>query len=299
MLTSNLTPTFASLARRAGNPVTDAIAGDLVATPTNGPTCSADGISLDGSDDFVNLDDWEWGGATSIEAYVKYDADCDSTCPSGSFGDNCQHEIRDVNNHSNLFNAISNADYGGSVGNNIVSDGSVVRVEQGGYSGSPYAHSSLVYFLVDKYIDLVCTAEPHSCVLDGNNQRTIMEIYGTGSGTMKIAGFMFDDGNSGSSGGGLNVRGIVVLELCQFKGNSSVNGGANYAYSSSTQLDTYGVSYEANTATIGGNDIYIFGSTVTVHTTCPDNWSGSPTTGSSLDITNYGTLSGTASKAPT
>ena len=44
-----------------------------MATPKNGPTCSADGISLDGNDDYVDIDDWEWGGATSIEVYVKYD----------------------------------------------------------------------------------------------------------------------------------------------------------------------------------------------------------------------------------
>ncbi|GMH70764.1 hypothetical protein TL16_g05489 [Triparma laevis f. inornata] len=57
-----------------GSPVTDSVAGDLDARPTSGPTCSADGISLDGSNDHVNLDDWEWGGTTSFEVYVKYDS---------------------------------------------------------------------------------------------------------------------------------------------------------------------------------------------------------------------------------
>ncbi|GMI18317.1 hypothetical protein TrLO_g6179 [Triparma laevis f. longispina] len=52
-----------------GSPVTDSIAGDLVATPMNGPTCSADGLGLDGSDDWADIDDWEWGGTTSFEVY--------------------------------------------------------------------------------------------------------------------------------------------------------------------------------------------------------------------------------------
>lgn len=40
----------------------------------NGPTCSADGLSLDGTDDWADIDDWEWGGITSFEVYVKYDS---------------------------------------------------------------------------------------------------------------------------------------------------------------------------------------------------------------------------------
>ncbi|GMH50045.1 hypothetical protein TrVE_jg3029, partial [Triparma verrucosa] len=57
-----------------GNTVTDSIAGDLVATPKNGPICGADGLRLDGNDDYADVDDWEWGGTTSIEVYVKYDS---------------------------------------------------------------------------------------------------------------------------------------------------------------------------------------------------------------------------------
>ena len=40
----------------------------------NGPTCSADGIVLDGNDDYLDIDDWEWGGAVAFEVYVKYDS---------------------------------------------------------------------------------------------------------------------------------------------------------------------------------------------------------------------------------
>ncbi|GMH73473.1 hypothetical protein TrST_g4716 [Triparma strigata] len=57
-----------------GGTVTDNIAGDLVATPVNGPVCGADGLRLDGNNDYADIDDWEWGGTTSIEVYVKYDS---------------------------------------------------------------------------------------------------------------------------------------------------------------------------------------------------------------------------------
>ncbi|GMH97446.1 hypothetical protein TrST_g12666 [Triparma strigata] len=52
----------------------DIIAGDLVATPKNGASCGADGLRLDGNNDYADIDDWEWGGTTSIEVYVKYDS---------------------------------------------------------------------------------------------------------------------------------------------------------------------------------------------------------------------------------
>ena len=55
-----------------GDGVTDGIAGDLVATSMNGPTCTAYGIALDGSNDYLDISGWEWGGATSFEVYVKY-----------------------------------------------------------------------------------------------------------------------------------------------------------------------------------------------------------------------------------
>ncbi|GMI00560.1 hypothetical protein TrLO_g8322 [Triparma laevis f. longispina] len=145
---------------------------------------------------------------------------------------NVAGEIRDVDNQSDLFNTISNCYSEPCDTGNLytVSDGSVVRVAQSGYTGSPYAATYAVYYLSDKYIDLVCTAEPHSFVLDRNNQRRIMMIGRTGSDTMTITGFMFDDGSTTLTWGGMFVY----------------NG----------------------------------------------DWSSSPTTGSSLDALNWGTLSG-------
>mmetsp|Transcript_41208 Transcript_41208/g.110031 ORF Transcript_41208/g.110031 Transcript_41208/m.110031 type:complete len:218 (+) Transcript_41208:601-1254(+) len=36
--------------------------GGLTATLVNGAQCTTDGIVFDGSDDYVDLEDWEWGG---------------------------------------------------------------------------------------------------------------------------------------------------------------------------------------------------------------------------------------------
>ncbi|GMH59965.1 hypothetical protein TL16_g02934 [Triparma laevis f. inornata] len=38
----------------------------------NGASCGADGLSLDGSNDWADIDDFEIGGTSSIEVYVKY-----------------------------------------------------------------------------------------------------------------------------------------------------------------------------------------------------------------------------------
>ncbi|GMI22645.1 hypothetical protein TrCOL_g1248 [Triparma columacea] len=46
----------------------------LKATAKNGATCSTEGMVFDGVNDWVDIDDWEWGGTTSIEVYVKYDS---------------------------------------------------------------------------------------------------------------------------------------------------------------------------------------------------------------------------------
>ncbi|GMI13460.1 hypothetical protein TrLO_g4196 [Triparma laevis f. longispina] len=59
-------------------------AGISKATPMNGPTCSdgdgyyddgisRDGIFLDGVDDYVDIDNFKFGGPMSVEVYVKYD----------------------------------------------------------------------------------------------------------------------------------------------------------------------------------------------------------------------------------
>ena len=49
-------------------------ASDLQATLMNGATCSPYGVSFDGVDDYVDIDDWEWGGALTIEVSVRFES---------------------------------------------------------------------------------------------------------------------------------------------------------------------------------------------------------------------------------
>ena len=54
---------------------TGADGAGISATAVNGATCSNAGIVLDGVNDYLNVDPWEFGGESmTVEAYVKYDA---------------------------------------------------------------------------------------------------------------------------------------------------------------------------------------------------------------------------------
>ncbi len=46
----------------------------IIATAVNGATCSSDGMVFDGTDDYVDVTPWPFGGEPmTVEAYVKYD----------------------------------------------------------------------------------------------------------------------------------------------------------------------------------------------------------------------------------
>eukprot|EP00519_Triparma_laevis_P008599 CAMPEP_0182520112 /NCGR_PEP_ID=MMETSP1321-20130603/45424_1 /TAXON_ID=91990 /ORGANISM="Bolidomonas sp., Strain RCC1657" /LENGTH=1083 /DNA_ID=CAMNT_0024728117 /DNA_START=32 /DNA_END=3284 /DNA_ORIENTATION=+ len=47
---------------------------DLAATLHGGAELTAEGLKLDGKSGYAKLSNWEWGGTTSIEVYVKYDS---------------------------------------------------------------------------------------------------------------------------------------------------------------------------------------------------------------------------------
>mmetsp|Transcript_4704 Transcript_4704/g.8722 ORF Transcript_4704/g.8722 Transcript_4704/m.8722 type:complete len:429 (-) Transcript_4704:109-1395(-) len=46
----------------------------LAATLHGGAELTAEGLKLDGKSGYAKLSNWEWGGTTSFEAYVKYDS---------------------------------------------------------------------------------------------------------------------------------------------------------------------------------------------------------------------------------
>ena len=208
-----------------------------------------------------------------------------------------------ANDHPVLFNFISNAPTSWSsvdnTGNNIVDNGDSVVVGVGTFSGSPYADSYTVYYTNRIYFSLVCSGAVHSCVLDGLNSRRLINIRGTGGDTLTLSGIHFlDGGTSNIYGGALCIRfsALVSVQGCKLSSNQARSGGGIYAENIGTTVHLYSTSFDGNTAD-NGDDIYVFhsGCSVTVHTICPPDWSGTPAAGSDLDTyANFiATLSGT------
>jgi hypothetical protein len=136
-------------------------------------------------------------------------------------------------------------------------------------------------YTVDLSGEIKCVEDNASCVLDGENARRGMHVYGTGSGTLILRALTFDKGyaHSGYSGGGVWIgNGATVdLELSVFSNNratSSTHGGGAICVDNSG-TNVYSTSFNGNTADSGkGDDIYRYGSsTITIHNTCPSPYS--------------------------
>ena len=114
---------------------------------------------------------------------------------------------------------------------------------------------------------------------------------------MTLAGIHFKHGSSVGGGGALYIynSALVSLQGCKLSSNQAYDGGAIAARDSGTTINIYTTIFDGNTATNGGDDIYVSSSaSVTVHSTCPSGWSGTPAAGSNLDTyNNGGTISGT------
>ena len=117
---------------------------------------------------------------------------------------------------------------------------------------------------------------------------------------MTLAGLHFKDGYKEGYGGAFYIysSALVSVQGCKLSSNQADHGGAIYARTSGTMLNLYTTIFDGNTATRssnGGDDIYVYNSaSVTVHSSCPPDWSGTPATSSDLDTyNNGGTISGT------
>jgi hypothetical protein len=126
---------------------------------------------------------------------------------------------------------------------------------------------------------LKCLEDDASCILNGEQTRRGMDVYGTGAGTLLLRALTVQDGE-GASGGGVYILSgaIVTIELCVFSNcratGSSHGGGAIILESSSTTVNVYGTSFNDNTAASGdGDDIYMYSGTITIHNTCPSPYS--------------------------
>jgi predicted outer membrane repeat protein len=193
------------------------------------------------------------------------------------------HHVDDMNG---LFNTVSN--YATTnTGNSIMANGDTAILADGSYkcSDGTCADSDEMLFTLELNGEVKCVEDNASCVLDGENRRRGMDVWGTGSGTLILRALTFDKGYASTSGGGVYFESgaIVALELCVFSNNratsSEYGGGAILAEGSGTSVNVYGTSFYGNTAESGyGDDIYrnSYGSpTITIHNTCPSPYSSS------------------------
>ena len=207
--------------------------------------------------------------------------------------------VYNANNQDVLFNLISNYAGVDNRGNNIVNNGDLVVAAEETFSGAPYAWVHSLYYTENIYFSLVCSGAMHSCVLDGSNNRRIMAISGTGSGTMRLSGIHFKDGYPGNYNGGalyIYSSALVSLVACKFSSNHAGSyGGAIYAKESGTAINLYLSYFDENSASSGDDISAEKSASVTVHSTCPQDWSGTPESGSDLDTfaSSSSTLSGT------
>jgi hypothetical protein len=189
-----------------------------------------------------------------------------------------------------LFNTVSNdegknADY---TGNSLMANGDTTLLAVGSFKCSDgtnvCANSDTMLSTVDLNGEVECVEDNASCVLDGENARRGMLVWGTGSGTLTLRALTFDKG-SAQYGGGIVIEGgaVVAIVLCVFSTNTATGsksddgGGAMCVYGTGTKVDIYGTSFIGNTdqnSKHNGKDIYNpDGRTITIHNTCPSPYS--------------------------
>jgi hypothetical protein len=265
---------------------------DSCAVGYGGDSCSAESCKAtststdDGSDgNFYCINGGEVGGTTGS-------CTCTS-CTSGFDGVNCAspHQISDMNfiyDMDGFFNTISNdTTYADNTGNSIMPNGDTAVLAVGVYqcSDGPCAGWVMLYTSGLNGI-LKCLEDDASCILNGEQTRRGMSVGGTGAGSLLLRALTFKGGEA-AYGGGVHIqdRAIVTIELCVFSNcratDSSWGGGAIWVQDSGTTVNTYGTSFNDNTADSGnGDDIYRAGGTITIHNTCPSPYSSNtPTQG--------------------
>ena len=189
-----------------------------------------------------------------------------------------------VGDMNGLFNTVSNYNnmlWADNTGNSIMANGDSTILAVGSYKCSDGTCADSYRMLRTDNLngEVKCVEDNAGCVLDGENQRRVMEVEGTGSGTLVLRALTFSNGYA-EYGGGVRISGdaIVDLELCTFSNNRDTSGtyggGAIHVHDSGTTVNIYGTSFNGNTANTGnGDDIYRHSGTITIHNTCPSPYS--------------------------
>eukprot|EP00519_Triparma_laevis_P003800 CAMPEP_0182496358 /NCGR_PEP_ID=MMETSP1321-20130603/5016_1 /TAXON_ID=91990 /ORGANISM="Bolidomonas sp., Strain RCC1657" /LENGTH=919 /DNA_ID=CAMNT_0024699959 /DNA_START=167 /DNA_END=2923 /DNA_ORIENTATION=+ len=169
-------------------------------------------------------------------------------------------------------------------GNSIMNSGGQALLNAGEYKCSPCELDHTMFKTNALSGGLICKSEDLSCVLDGEDTRRVLWVYGTGSSVLKLKGLRFFRGKDlNSYGGGLLVHNgaSVNVEFCSFESCHAGMGGGISVYGSSS-LIVHATIFEGNTAGSTGDDINNSG-VAAFYDTCPTGWVGKPEKGSSLD----------------
>jgi predicted outer membrane repeat protein len=232
----------------------------------------------DGSDgNFYCINGGDIGGTTGS-------CTC-SSCKTGFSGRSCESTIHHVVNMLNLFNTVSNAynEYTDYTGSSIMANGDTMILAVRLYKGSEgtCASSEDMLYTEDLNGEVKCVEDNASCVLDGENARRVMYVYGTGSGTLILRALTFNKGYADTGGGVYVAWGAILdLELLVFSNNRATDsewgGGAISVDGSVNTVNVYGTRFIGNTADSGdGDDIYNYYGTITIHNMCPSPYSSS------------------------
>lgn len=192
-----------------------------------------------------------------------------------------------------LFSKISNEEqYVDNTGNSIIAFGDSVILAVGVYkcTQGTCASSNSMLYTDELFGEIRCLNNDVSCVLNGENNRRVMRVYGTTTpNKLVITAPTFRDGEA-YSGGGVYIYydAMVNINVVTFVDNKatgrSSGGGTIYVGSGST-VNVWGTSFEGNLAVSGdGDDIYRYGGTITIHDTCISPFSlNAAIKGSTLD----------------
>jgi predicted outer membrane repeat protein len=199
-----------------------------------------------------------------------------------------------------LFNTVSNyvhpvltpeqnygLGYNGKTGNSIMANGDTAILAVGSYkcSEGTCADSEIMLYTDDLNGEVKCMEDNASCVLDGEYERKVMRVEGTGSGTLILRALTFRYGSAIYSGGGgveTDDGAVVDLKLCVFSNNrcrgSCDGGGAIYiGQGAGSTVNVYGTRFIGNMGSHSGLDDDIarlkFGGTITIYNTCPSPYS--------------------------
>jgi hypothetical protein len=180
--------------------------------------------SDDGSDgNFYCINGGSIGGIVSS---------CTCSCISQYAGENCELEVPLINTMTILFNTLSsndNPDYVLNTGDDIMTNGGTVMIDTGHYkcSEGTCAASDMMVVLSGLHGVVKCHSDDAICNLDGEGNRIVFAVAGTGGQLMTVRALTITNGKWLNCGGlGVSEGGIVDVVMCVFIGNQPLASGA-------------------------------------------------------------------------